>query len=410
MEKFTVTSEEQEIIYYKATDVLMKICTPVFILFGTIGNVLSAVIWYRLLKTTAAAVFLVAISVSNSIGLLQEPLARCIYHWFSIDLRQNGSVCKTFFVLNNISYCCSVWFVFAFVLERTTRLLHIHTGNNGTKRSLVYVILISLASFTLAIVVIFSINTDIIKGKNVSIFQLSSSLVCGVQTNEFFISSTHFNFFWLQSLICSLFPFTFITGCLIATVQMLYLHKRGNMATFLTVEVPVTSGDIELARTVLFLGLTTIICSAPQAIFKTQVDVIQRGADELTYSIIAVLIYVDYTYKFLVYCLFNPRFRQALAVLFRTGTLLRRLSGHRLRTRRPDPLSLDTTVELIGIHIESQDSSPEAEKETSCEQLSSKSSTGVEIFKFDIMGETNQTNCLEEVGKLNADDTVFEDY
>ena len=398
-----VAFSEYDQVLYKATDYLMKSCTPLFLLCGLSVNILSAIIWYKLLRSSSASatVFLVAISVSNSVGLLQEPLVRFIYHWFLVDLRRTESFCKTTFILNKVSSCCSEWFVFGFCFERISRLLHIHTGNSY-KRPLVFVLLVVVVSIVLAVHVIFTVNGDVIKERDVSVFDLSSALVCGVQTNKVFMSSAFFNFFWVDALTCILFPSTFILGCSMATLQMLYFHKRGNMTTFLTVQIPITRGDIELAKTALFIGITNIVCTTPLAIFKTQVDPIQNGAEELGYSITSVLFYVEYIIKVIGYCTFNSRFRRTLNVFCKRGTLLRRLSARSFRRKRPTSIEIDTAVELIEIHIErsgSVGSSPEAgmDIETSTEQLSSsKSFTGSDKFKFDGPG-LNCGDCFEQL-------------
>lgn len=367
----------KEFSYYRITDLMMKVYPPIFILIGTPGNILSTIIWHKLLKDTKVGVFLVALSVSDLVGLLLEPLIRSVNHWFEVDIRQNKDICKTLYILDSVAGYCSAWFMFAFCLERAERLMYIQTSDSK-KFSVVFILIVIVISFGLCGNIMVTTQTDLIQATNVSIFHTTSSLVCGVEKNPSFKPNTNFNFYWVQLLLYGLFPSTFIVGCSIAIGQMLYFHKRGNMNRLLSDCIPVTKGDTELAKTALFLGITHIICTAPVTVFKTQTDVIQSDTEELAYALTASLTHAQYTFKFIVYCAFNTRFRHFLAILFRKGTLLRRLSTKKLQfqKRRQRPLKLDITIELVEFHKDGQENSSGELKEidtSCCEPLSSSS-------------------------------------
>ncbi|MEW8546916.1 MAG: 7 transmembrane receptor [Candidatus Thiodiazotropha sp.] len=383
----------KEFTYYKTTDLMIKIYSPIFILFGTTGNVLSAFIWHKLLKDTKVGVFLVALSVTDLVGLLLEPLLRGVHHWFEVDLRQNKDICKTLYILDSIAGYCTAWFLFAFCFERAGRLMHIQTSNSK-RFSVIFILLVIVISFSLCSHRL-TIETDMIPETNISIFQTTSSLVCGVETNPSYKPDSNFNFYWVQLLLYGLIPSTFIIGCSMAIGQMLCIHKRGNMNLLLTGGIPVTKGDNELAKTALFLGIMHIICTVPVSVFKTQTDVIQTDTEELTYVLTAGLAHVEYTFKFIIYCVFNKRFRDFLAVLFRTGTLLRRLSTKKLKFRKRGKRSLkiDIKIELVEFPKDRHENFPEELKEidfssdalSPCSEplSSSLSVSGSETFKFE---------------------------
>lgn len=379
---------------YKTIDTMMKVYPPIFIFIGTIGNSLSLVIWNKLLSGTVTAVFIVGISVSNLVGLYLEPLTRSTYHWYQYDMRKTTDLCKTVYILNEVTANCSVWFVFALCLERSARLLQINGSDKGRKRAIAFTILVTLVSFFLSCHSIVTVKTDIIKNLGVSVFQTTSSLVCGVQVNNIFTSGTDFNFFWFHQLMHCVFPCTLMTGCAIATGQMLHAHKRGNINPCLKRGIPITASDVELARTTMFLGIMEVICTVPVTIYKTQVDVIQTGSEDLTYALTVLFVHIDYTFKFIVYIAFNENFRRSLAGLFRTGVLLRQQSVQKLRRlskRRLKRFSIDINMELISARRESAASSVEEVVETSSVQLSSgRSCTGEKKFEFDIIPEINE--------------------
>ena len=391
---------------YRATDTIMKSYPPLFIFFGTIGNVLSAVIWYKQLSDSVTGVFVVAFTVSNLFGLYLEPLVRSTYHWYQYDVRKNKDLCKTVYILDAVAACCSVWFLFAFCLERSARLLQINGNEKTRKRAILYVLIVALVSFGLTCHYIVTVKTDIIEERNVSVFVTTSSLVCGVQTNIIFMSSKNFNFFWVQQLIYCLLPSTLIAGCTMATGQMLHSHKRGNINPFLKHGIPITKADTELARTAMFLGIIQIMCTAPITLFRTQVDIIQTSSEELAYTVLIMLVHADYTFKILVYCALNESFRKSLAGLIKTGVLLRQLSVQRLRrlsTRRPKQLSIDINMELIEIEVRRdsvQSSTEELDAETSSEPLSSGRSCNSEnTFRFGPIPEINEESVAQNDGE-----------
>ena len=396
---------------YKATDTIVKTYPPIFIFFGTIGNLLSAVIWHKQLGESVTGVFMVAFTIANLVGLYLEPLLRSTYHWYQYDVRKTKDICKTVYILDAAAAYCSVWFLFAFCLERAARLLQINGNEKARKRAILYALLVALVAFGLMFHCIFTVKTDFIEEQNISVFVTTSSLVCGVQRNRIFMSSKNFNFFWVQELIYCLLPSTLIAGCTIATGQMLYSHKRGNINPFLKHGIPITKEDVELARTAMVLGIIQIICTVPITLFRTQVDVIQTGSEELVYTVLIMLVHVDYTFKFFIYCALNESFRKSLAGLVKTGVLLRQLSVQglrRLSMRRPKQISIDANMELIEIDVHNDSvasSTEEMDVETSSEQPSSgKSYNSDNRFRFESIQETNEgaahndrEQCISEV-------------
>ena len=395
---------------YKATDTIMKTYPPIFIFFGTIGNLLSAVIWHKQLGESVTGVFMVAFTIANLVGLYLEPLLRSTYHWYQYDVRKTKDICKTVYILDAAAAYCSVWFLFVFCLERSARLLQINGNEKARKRAILYALLVALVAFGLMFHCIFTVKTDFIEEQNISVFVTTSSLVCGVQRNRIFMSSKNFNFFWVQELIYCLLPSTLIAGCTIATGQMLYSHKRGNINPFLKHGIPITKEDVELARTAMVLGIIQIICTVPITLFRTQVDVIQTGSEELVYTVLIMLVHIDYTFKFFIYCALNESFRKSLAGLVKTGVLLRQLSVQglrRLSMRRPKQISIDANMELIEIDVHNDSgasSTEEMDVETSSEQPSSgKSYNSDNTFRFETIEETNEgahndrEQCISEV-------------
>ena len=405
--------EVSDVADYQATDILMKTYPPIFLFFGTVGNLLSAVIWYKQLGDSVTGVFVVAFTIANLVGLYLEPLLRSTYHWYQYDVRKTKDICKTVYILDAAAAYCSVWFLFAFCLERSARLLQINGNEKARKRAILFALFVALAAFGLTFHCIFTVKTDMIEEKSVSVFLTTSSLVCGVQKNTVFMSSKNFNFFWVQELLYCLLPSTLIAGCTMATGQMLHSHKRGNINPCFKHGIPITKADVELAKTAMCLGIMEIVCTVPITLFRTQVDVIQSGSEELVYTVLIMLIHADYTFKFFVYCALNECFRKSLAGLIKRGVLLRQLSVQglrRLSTRRPKQVSIDINMELIEIDVHDSvaSSTDEMDVDTSSEQPSSgRSYNSEKRFRFESIQERNET--VEPVaGPSNIDQGISE--
>lgn len=110
-------------ISYSLVDVLLFYYTPLLIIVGSIGNILSVMVFFRTrLKKLSSSYYLSALGISDTGFLLCN-----LFQWlglFNINFYNMEVVCQLFTYLSNLCATLSVWFVVAFTVERFIAVLY----------------------------------------------------------------------------------------------------------------------------------------------------------------------------------------------------------------------------------------------------------------------------------------------
>ncbi|XP_038216912.1 neuromedin-U receptor 1-like isoform X2 [Zerene cesonia] len=98
--------------------------TPVLILLGSIGNLLSVYVFFNSkLRLQSTSQYLSALAISDTIFLLQ-----LLAPWLSAvsvtSIFYTGGFCQVFVYLSYVSCCLSAWLVVAFTIERFVAVLY----------------------------------------------------------------------------------------------------------------------------------------------------------------------------------------------------------------------------------------------------------------------------------------------
>lgn len=130
-ENYTTTddptvSEPQNVVYKclkTLASLLTVYCTPVITIAGTIGNILSVIVFLRTkLKKLSSSYYLAFLAIFDT-GFLW-----CYFiEWlniFEIDIYKRNGFCQFFTWLSNACSVLSVWLVVAFTVERFVAVMY----------------------------------------------------------------------------------------------------------------------------------------------------------------------------------------------------------------------------------------------------------------------------------------------
>lgn len=110
-------------ISYNVVDILLSYYMPLLIVVGSIGNILSVLVFFRTrLKKLSSSYYLSALGISDTGFLLCN-----FFQWlgiFNINFYNKEVVCQLLTYLSNLCATLSVWFVVAFTVERFIAVLY----------------------------------------------------------------------------------------------------------------------------------------------------------------------------------------------------------------------------------------------------------------------------------------------
>lgn len=108
---------------YKVGDVLTHYYTPALVLSGSIGNILSVIVFFKTkLRKLSSSYYLAALGISDTCFLLGAFVPWLNY--VDINVYNKEYYCKFFTYVSGLCSFLSVWFVVAFTVERFIAVLY----------------------------------------------------------------------------------------------------------------------------------------------------------------------------------------------------------------------------------------------------------------------------------------------
>ncbi|XP_060588697.1 lysophosphatidic acid receptor 6-like [Ruditapes philippinarum] len=314
-----------------AAERLWKIVPPIIISVGLIGNILTLIILLRHgRKLSSTAVFLLTLTISDTLFLLNAPLRHWILAMWDEDVRHISEIgCKFSVYLTYSSLQLSSWVLVAVTVERFICVVWPHRVRLGcTPRS--SVIMVIILSF-----VIFGGNTHILYGygrSDLLIFRnrgFCEPLYEGYNT---FWSKTYS---WIDFIVVFVIPFCIL---LLANVTIIYkLRKtheiRRNISIDKTGSHKTSSRDTRTVTIMLILlSVVFFICLTPVSIFYIYrpywlesitelqcIDIYEyfrlREVYKLVEAITNLLGYINSAFNFVLYIVSGSKYRAELKAL-----------------------------------------------------------------------------------------------
>ncbi|XP_045210919.1 thyrotropin-releasing hormone receptor-like [Mercenaria mercenaria] len=311
----------------RAGVLIWQIVSPVLIIFGTVGNVLSIIVLSkRKFNRWASTVYLLGLAVADLFALYVGLMRQWIKYLFDSDIRAVHPVlCKVHWWL---MYTCAdvpVWILTAITIERLISTLCPYKSKTiCTKhRAKVILALIVVGALSINSHLLYGFGKLEISGPNVTII-----IPCAPMTDEY---DHFFGKVWTWIDLCkySLLPFALLsTGniCIIYKLASSSRKVRTQVAPS-TSQTQAPSGNertSNMSVLLVCLNFVFITCTAPVCIYfigepywipKDVPRTIQL--QDPWWAIVNMLMYINNSANFVLYCLTGSRFRESVRKLFR---------------------------------------------------------------------------------------------
>lgn len=108
---------------YKVGDFLTHYYTPALVFVGSIGNILSVIVFFKTkLRKLSSSYYLAALGISDTCFLLGAFVSWLNY--ININIYNKNYYCQFFTYMSGLCSFLSVWFVVAFTVERFIAVLY----------------------------------------------------------------------------------------------------------------------------------------------------------------------------------------------------------------------------------------------------------------------------------------------
>lgn len=321
-------SDYTQLREYKIAKLLWKIIPPIYLVFGTLGNLLTIVVlMQRRCRNSSIAMYLTALAVSDLLVLWTGLLRQWIIYMFHVDIRVLSTTgCKLHVHLVYVGFQCSSWFLVAVTCERFLSVCFPYKVRSVCKPRNAGKVIFVIVLFFVALNHHWFYSVTI-QSSYVFKFNQTYKLICGEINKQ-----TYLNFFeiwkWLDLFFVSLLPLTLLcvfNGSIICHV--LYRKYKANHHIVEVNDSPILRSKkvSQLTITLITVSIVFILCSTPmsvyligQSVWEHSVETSQEyAAIRLWWTLVNILAYLNTSLNFVLYFLSGPKFRQYVKEFFR---------------------------------------------------------------------------------------------
>lgn len=326
MNNSTSIAASQEYVEEVITKNLWKVIPPIFIIVGTIGNILSVIILLqpKIIKSTSA-LYLIVLAFSDTVVLYTGLMRNWLQYEFGLYVRHYSEAgCKIHIFLTYFSLDFSAWLLVAVTFDRLVLVWFPHKAKHRCTKSTGCIIISTIFIFLVAV------NAHILYGsasRNVTKENITTFKNCE------FIDDSYRLFFnetwpWIDFAIFSLIPFCcLLTGNTLISIKILKWRKEKNKRTSTQNNNSGQQTRMSSITLMLFtLNTVFLLCTTPISIYNifedqdrhswTKYDFVRH---DLHWSICNILMYFNNTFNFLLYIFSGSRFRNEAKTLFLKG-------------------------------------------------------------------------------------------
>ena len=307
------SGETARSLYYdRMRKQIWRICPPILLVVGTVGNLLSGLVMTRkALRSSITSFLLVILAVADTItlwsGLTNKYLA--LHHKISIRNFSNF-VCKSHMFLVYWGLQFSSWVVVCVAIERFLSVFFPHKAKQwATKKT--SAIVVAIVGATLLV-----LNSHFLFTKHIK-----PSSFCGSKQRYVFFASIVFH--WIHLALASVVPFTILLTAnlgIVLRVALSNFKKSKKSSKNSGSGVKMTS----MTSTLLLVSMVFLVTTAPGRVYLvlrndfwdvSTFSVERYALISLWYAVVLNLTYVNYSCNFFLYCITGPRFRRELLAM-----------------------------------------------------------------------------------------------
>ena len=310
--------EYQSYSEYKAGIIIWKTVSPILIIFGTCGNILSIVVLTRKsIRKSTTAIFLIFLTFSDLCVLYTGLFRQWLIYLIDIDIRHlSEAFCKihTWLVYSSLDF--SAWIIISVTLERIIAVWCPYSHNSKCSRQTAIVCIIMLLIFVL------SLNAHLLYG----MVDKASGIIEQTCSS---IDEDYSNFFrsvwsWMDLCMFCLIPFAVIVFG--NSIILFKLFQRSRTSNKQDRNREHHHGhhhhhNHHSSMTAMLCTLNTVffITTLPISIYNigytywySTLDQHSIAKLELWWSVVNMLMYTNNALNFLLYSLSGSRFRKEL--------------------------------------------------------------------------------------------------
>ncbi|XP_060576924.1 FMRFamide receptor-like [Ruditapes philippinarum] len=380
---------------FKAGELIWKIVPPILIILGTVGNCLSIlVLTRRCIRSSTTALFLTVLAFSDLFVLYTGLLRQWLIHLFEVDVRtisEFGCKLNIWMVYSSLDF--SAWILIVVTLERVISAWLPHKAKSLCTKKYAVALLIAVIVFILLL------NSHMLYGM---VFRDTTTELDDLKCIE--INADYRSFFnviwpWIDLCVFCLIPFTVIViGNALILFKVLKSQRKVKSRVVPSAQngnrQATTSGhnnkQSSMTAMLFTLNVVFLLSTSPVSIYNIGYPYWSENASlhkhaqlDFWWAIVNMLMYVNNSLNFFLYCLSGTKFRQEVIVIFcswRKGNeaTIMNLATHSNYSRtRFDTPSATPSPRQSAIFTVNNLSNSNDQVKTNVEKLNSENQTGV---------------------------------
>lgn len=308
---------------FQAGASLWKICSPIMIILGTIGNIFCIVILLRKnLRRHTTVVYLVALSLNDLIVLYTGLMRQWIKITFDVDVRLLSEFsCKFHMWMVYVSLDTSAWILVIVTLERVALVWFPHSSKSRCKKQMAGIILGVLLGTVMLV------NAHLMYGigdVTMTESNRTTSEQCYYENDEykqFYVDIWP----WIDLAKFNAVPFAIILIGSICIITNVIKRRRKLNVSVAPQGIQQKDKQVNsMTITLIVLNTAFLISTTPISIYLAFYNKWSKNASNhdvarlvLLWAVVNLLMYSNNTVNFLLYCVSGSNFRREIRCLFK---------------------------------------------------------------------------------------------
>ena len=318
-------------VEYKAGELIWQIVPPILIILGSVGNCLSIlVLTRRCIRSSTTALYLTVLAFSDLFVLYTGLLRQWLIYLFEVDVREVSEFgCKLNIWLVYSSLDFSAWILIVVTLERVISAWFPHNAKTLCTKKWAISLLVAVAVFILLL------NAHLLYGM-VFIYSVTKDgrqdVEKCIEINEDYRNFFNVSWPWIDFCAFCFIPFTvLVIGNALILFKVLKSHRKvksrvvpsihsGNRATATSKHVSKQSSMTAMLFT---LNVVFLLSTSPISIYNIgypywseNVSAHKIAQLDFWWAIVNMLMYMNNSLNFLLYCLSGTKFRREVVQIF----------------------------------------------------------------------------------------------
>ena len=300
---------------------MAKIVYPVLLVAGTIGNLLSVIVFSRKnMRKSTTNIYLLALSIADLIFLYASLTREWIVYAFNYDIRTaNKWTCKLQYWLYYVTSDFSVWILTTVTIVRMMSIFKPVSRKTRFFKRRARLVFVCLFLFSAMLHSHFLFGIELQKNT----WSKTKEYTCGIGTRLYHIFINHV-WHYIDLFAFSLIPFFILSVSNISIIVRVVSKNRKINRQLAASSSSLSKERISsMTKLLLILNVVFIICTAPICVYLIGMkywipaDVPKRIQEQDPWWVgVNLLMYINSAFNFFLYSLSGSRFRQELQRLF----------------------------------------------------------------------------------------------